>query len=320
MNKHNGFTILWFSHLSLKGGLKIPVFQYPIRASQVADLENASDDEHKQECELIALKLALPRIRAAFPKMKLTLLLDGLYANRPVMQLLKEQRCDYIIVRKEKCLTLLKKECDEHTLNGHHKKNCVKRTRVCEGRCICNRKYEWFNSMYLGNEVTTSVLRFEEKREDRNGSVDVFKCEWLLSKRVSARTCEEFAERGRLRWELEDVFNSLKNRGFNLMHDYSRTPRSCFKWQGLSLWAFGIFELFRLSEKVTKRGCWSQIALAEKLLGQLLHSATEIVFPCGYGSLNLQFRYNFQLVLQPEKISEKDLVKEDLLDPLLKPG
>jgi len=71
---------------------------------------------------LVALKSALPNIREAFPRMKIVLLLDGLYANRPVLRLAEEHRCGYIIVRKEGCLTLLAKDCNEQSASSNHKK------------------------------------------------------------------------------------------------------------------------------------------------------------------------------------------------------
>jgi hypothetical protein len=70
----------------------------------------------------VALKTALPIIRTAFPRMKITLLLDGLYANRPVNQLAEEYRCGYIIVRKDGCLPLLRTECDEKANNLNSRK------------------------------------------------------------------------------------------------------------------------------------------------------------------------------------------------------
>ena len=63
------------------GNLKIPVYRYSIRAQQVVDFEHTSEEKHKQECELVALKATLPIIREAFPKMHIVLLLDGLYGE-----------------------------------------------------------------------------------------------------------------------------------------------------------------------------------------------------------------------------------------------
>jgi len=284
------------------GKLKIPIYRHPIHAKQVVNLESASAEIHKQECELVALKAALPIIREAFPKMNLILLLDGLYANKPVMRLAEEHRCGYIIVRKEGCLSALGRECDEVAEQANHKKNCVKRCARVHKHWLIEQKYEWFNSRYLGEDVSTNVLRFFETRTKEDGKIESYKCEWLFSRRLSAKNCEIFALQARSRWEVEDLFNSLKNRGFNLKHDYSRNPRSCFNWQGLALFAFGIFELFRFSEAVKQRGDWPQNTLANKLLSQLLQRTTEEIFSEACLSKRIQFRYHFvvEMILSTE--------------------
>lgn len=285
------------------GGLKIPIYRYPIHAKQVVNLESASDDNHKQECELVALKAALPIIRQAFPRMKIALLLDGLYANKPVIQLAQAHRYEYIIVRKEACLPLLAKECDEQAMHTNHKKNCVKKCQSLHGDWLIEQKYAWFNSMYLGDNVSTNVLRFWETRT-KGEKIESYKCEWLFSWRLSATSCETAARQARARWEVEDLFNTLKNRNFNLNHDYSRDPRSCFNWQGLALFAFGIFELFRFSESVKQRGDFPQSILAEKLLGQLLQRPTEELFSKICLMKKIQFRYHFVV----ERILTKEIL------------
>ena len=168
------------------GGLKIPVYRYSIHAKQIVNLESASEENHKQECELVALKAALPRIRQAFPRMKIVLLLDGLYANRPVMRLAEENRCGYIVVRKESCLPSLAKECDEHSVQSNHKKNCTKKSRGNHEGWLIERKYAWFNRMYIGEGLSTNVLRFCETRT-KGEEVEVYKCEWLFSWVLSAK-------------------------------------------------------------------------------------------------------------------------------------
>lgn len=292
---------LVFSFVFL-GGLKIPIYSYPIHAKQIVDFESVSEDKHKQECELVALKVALPAIREAFPRMKLVLLLDGLYANKPVIKLTAEQRCGYIIVRKDACLSTLARECDEQAATLNHKKNCVRRCqKIYEGWMI-DQKYEWFNSKYLGDDVSTNVLRFAETKTKEGMNTESYTCEWLFSQRLSANNCEGAAQQARVRWEIEDLFNTLKCRGANLRHDFSRNPHSCFNWHSLSFFAFGIFELFRFSETVKQRGDWPQSTLAEKLLGQLLHRPTEEIFSKGTLSKKIQFRYHFvvELVLSRE--------------------
>jgi hypothetical protein len=283
------------------GKLKIPIYRYPIHARQVCALEDASEHDHKQECELVALKETLPIIREAFPRMKIVLLLDGLYANRPVVQLALKHRFGYIIVRKDDCLTTLGRECDEHAATLNHKKNCVKRCQRESDGWVIEERYEWFNDRYLGNDITTNFLRFWETRAKGN-ETGSYRCEWIFSWRLSANSCEEAVRHARARWQEEDVFNTLKNRDFELKHDYSRDPRSCFNWHGISLLAFGIFELFRFSECVMQRGSWPQTTLAEKLLGQLLHRPTVELFSERNLSKKIQFRYHWEVSSTQSKV------------------
>ena len=315
-NKGTDKEYVQWQHLNLifsfvfMGGLKIPIYSYPIHAKQITNLESASEDSYKQECELVGLKIALPTIREAFPKMKIVLLLDGLYANRPVIRLVEEQRCGYIIVRKQACLPLLAIECDACALNTNHRKNCTKKTNKMYKGWLIEQEYEWFNSKYLGEGVSTNVLRFIEIRtNEKKEKVECYKCEWLFSWKLSWNNCEFSALQARSRWEIEDLFNSLKQRGYRLKHDYSRNPLSCFHWQSLALFAFGIFELFRFSESVQTRGNWTQTALAEKLLGQLIHSPTEEIFSNRCLSKRIQFRYHFivELVLSCQVHQSYDL-------------
>lgn len=97
-------------------------------------------------------------------------------------------------------------------------------------------------------------------------------------------------------------FQRDEKRGFNLNHDCSRNSRSCFNWQGLSLLAFGIFELFRFSEAVKQKGDWPQSTLADKLIGQLLYRPTEEIFSKKCLLKRIQFRYHFvvELILSYE--------------------
>ncbi|MEI6242210.1 MAG: hypothetical protein WCP39_02255 [Chlamydiota bacterium] len=286
------YTFVFLNHL------KIPFYTYPIHAKQMKKFETATDIEHKQESELVALKETLPLIRQFFPRMKIYLLLDGLYANRPTIQLAAQYGCKYAIVRKEACLSSLAKDCDGLAQLPDHQKDHTKKTVHKEEKWEITRTYEWFNDMDLGDKdksIITNVLRFSETREKTNRRTGEkekkhYKGEWLFSEKLSSRTCELASRKARLRWEEEDLFNSQKNREFNYKHDYSRDPRSFVIWQALSFFAFGIFELFRFSEPVMQRifistgskKTISRIALVEKLSAQLCERPTEEIFsiPC----------------------------------------
>ena len=45
------------------GGLQLPIYIYPLKAEQLQGNEAASEDKHKQECELQAAQIVLPIIK-----------------------------------------------------------------------------------------------------------------------------------------------------------------------------------------------------------------------------------------------------------------
>ncbi len=279
------------------GNLKIPIYSAPLYAKQVADWENASDEKHKQECELVALKRVLPIVREHFPKMKLIVLLDGLYANRPAIRLLEKFNCGYSIVRKEASFTSVAKACLERSVTSHHTKNHTKKIVFNHNEWKIERKYEWFNFIDIGDEkgdLTTNVLKIKEIRKKEGEKDAEYNCEWLCSQRLSAQNCDLVARNARLRWEIEDLFNTMATRGFNLKHDYSRHPHSCSIWPALGLLSFSVFELFRFSEPV-KKLCEnaSLLNIAKALQRQLFAAPTDDLFPEGYELKKIQFRYNF---------------------------
>ena len=287
------YCLVFFGHL------KIPLYHYPIHAKQIIDCESESDDVHKQECELVALKKPLPKIKEIFPRTDVVMLLDGLYANRPVIRLVNSLEFGYIIVRKSGNLPTLGKDCDGLAKLSNHKKNQTKISEQMVKKWRIKHRYEYFNSMDIGDkegELKTNVLRFKEIREKivkKTLKTHEYYCEWLASWKVSMKNCAFLSRLARLRWEEEDVFNSVKTRGFKFEHDYSRDPRSFFNWHGLALFAFGIFELFRFSKAIKQEANTSRIALANILRAQLYERPTKEIFSECLSAERVQFRYCF---------------------------
>lgn len=313
------------------GHLKIPVHIYPIQSQQVDHLKELSNDKHKQECELVALKKVIPTFLEFFSRMPITVLLDGLYANNPTINLLEKHKLQYLIVRKEGCLKSLGEDCrglassKEHRKNHRFKETISKQkekassenslnkpvANLCKKRPTSNNSeepikkrieqtYEWFNDVNLGkNNKKVNVLWFDEEEYDEEGKlVRKYHNEWLVSWKLSKATCTKTASRARLRWEEEDLFNTLKRRGFCLKHDYSWNPTAMISWQAIMFFAFGVFELFRFSKEVMKR--WEGlaiVALVETIKGLLFFSPTAEIFSKEALGYRMQFRYDFRVLI-----------------------
>jgi hypothetical protein len=207
---------------------------------------------------------------------------------------------EYFIVRKKGSLKLLGEDCEGLSKDKNHKKNCRYKLSFKEKNREISQEFEWFNKVELSDGTKVNVLTLFEKEFNQDGKViREYYCEWLSSKLISAVSCVDFSERARLRWEEEDVFNTLKNRGFCLKHDFSRSPESMMCWQAMMFLSFGLIELFRFSEKVAERTKKLSIqAFVEKLEGQLFFKPPDKIFSPGQLNQRVQFRYNFQIKLK----------------------
>ena len=279
--------------LIFPGGLTLPIYLYPLKSEQVN--ASANTNELKQECELIAAHIVLPKIRQQLPRISITFLGDGLYCNQPFVKLCDYLSLDYAIVQTENSLPTIRRECDQLANTENHKCYSKKLSEQSDRKNI-HSEFQWFNNRYLGSNTYTNILRFKEIQHDVNGNSHTYKNEWLISQKITERKCKSFAERGRLRWLQEDFHNTLKNRGFAAEHDYARAnPRIWLSWKCLMVLAFSIFELFshtQLAIDAKKTRSWKQFAIS--LLAELVNVFWDnISHSYSLQKKKIQFRYVF---------------------------
>ena len=107
LKRHYGGTIRYL-HVNVvasvvcPGNIRIPLFHYPVHARS-GQSHSSSADAFKQECELSAFPNVVSTVRKKFPNLKFCVLLDSLYPNGPVLDLLDNLKMHYVIVRKAKC-------------------------------------------------------------------------------------------------------------------------------------------------------------------------------------------------------------------------
>lgn len=287
------------------GGMQLPIYIYPLKAEQLQGNEAASDEKHKQECEIQAVYIILPIIKQKFPKLAIKFLGDSLYANEPLLILCKELNWEYLIVRQVGSLKNVAKQCDnlEKTslyATDYNKKQII----VLKNGGKIEQTIKWFNGITVGKESFTNVIRFEEIEYNANGTIAKnakgkekrFKTEWLSSVNIHQGNCFILAKHGRMRADHEDLHNSLKNRGYAAKHDYARThPNAGLIWKLVMFVAFFIFELFSFTKLAQKsKGLGSWMALARELFAELTKVPWEILcLSPSLQSKNMQFRFDF---------------------------
>lgn len=84
--------------LVFHNGIVIPL------ATEFADFMKGDEARNKQDCEINAFKRLAKRIKGMLPRTNIILLIDGLYANGPIMEICRKNRWQFMIVLKDKSL------------------------------------------------------------------------------------------------------------------------------------------------------------------------------------------------------------------------
>lgn len=185
-------------------------------------IENPIDGEFdKQDIESKAFKRLSIDLKKAFPRLPIMLLLDGLYPNKPVLDICKKNNWKYNIVLKDNSLKsvqevlqdmILSKEyfeySDVNTISTH---NYSTKYRVIND---VQYKDHYFN--VLETVVTKTHIKTNEKEINRFVHI--------TNVSVNKASVSKVSQAGRMRWKIENEgFNNQKNGGYNLQHKFSRT-------------------------------------------------------------------------------------------------
>ena len=157
--------------------------------------EKMSAEEIKQDCEIKAFLRLAERIKKRFPRLPILLLADSLYASKPVMDLCREYRWEFLIRYKDGSIPSIAEEYKRIPEKGEA------------------GKAEFVNDIDYEGEMV-HVLRYWEEREGKRTEF-----QWLSSIRITKGNAERLAETGRKRWKIENEgFNRQKNWQGSITH------------------------------------------------------------------------------------------------------
>lgn len=189
-------------------------------------LDNTVDEvSSKQDCELKAFYRLAARLKAAFPRLPVTLLLDGLYANGPVMALCRKNRWEFMIVLQDDSLPSLWKEAN--ALMKLHPEQTV--THTWKGRHQTFRYTNDIEYVYGAGARSVQIAHVvvcEETWEEVDGQAKIVtktsRHAWLSSEPLHERNlhvrCNEMA---RSRWGLENDILQEKRQGYQYEHVFA---------------------------------------------------------------------------------------------------
>jgi len=146
----------------LDNGITLPLMSEFLNNEEYREVSS-----NKQDCERKAFYRLAERIKKRFPKLKISVTMDGLYACGPVIKICREYGWDYMLVFKEGTIKDAWRE--SMGLIRLTPENIMK--RHCGGR---NQEYRWINDVeyaYGNNGRCKAVISLMTARA--SGSVGV---------------------------------------------------------------------------------------------------------------------------------------------------
>ena len=163
-------------------------------------VENVNEDETKQDCETKAFKRLAEKIKKEYPKLKIIISGDALYANKPVLDICKENGWKYIIRFKEGAIPSLYNEFE--TVVAKENESTVK-------------DYEYVTKLDYQKEKVNVMKNTDTKK----GTEFVY----ITDLPITNKNIKETINIGRKRWKIENEgFNIQKNGTFDIGHLYSK--------------------------------------------------------------------------------------------------
>lgn len=212
--------------LIFSNGMVLPLMSIFLENNK--ELEAIEDKEKwKQDCELKTFYRLAKRLKKEFPKLSFTLLLDGLYAKGPVMEICRKNKWEFMIVLKDKSLSSVWEEGEGLMSLDKDKKDCYEQT--WQGR---QQTFRWANGIeyYYGagerKMLTIHLVICEESWQeiDKKGCMVVKNTRhaWISSNPINQKNIHERCNLiARKRWLHENNILKEKHQGYNYEHIYS---------------------------------------------------------------------------------------------------
>lgn len=165
----------------------------------------------KQDCELRAFERLEIKLKNFFPRTKICLLLDGIYASQNVIRICEKNGWKYLITFKRGRMP--ERYAEAKVLLK------LQQNHIAVSFKDCHQTISWVDSLPIA-EFTPNVLFCKERK---TGEKETTTFVWLTNFHICNNNAEALTNKGgRLRWKIENEgFKVQKKDGYNLEHAYS---------------------------------------------------------------------------------------------------
>ena len=208
------------ANLVLSNDVSIPLM------SEFLDYHKGDSEREKQDCEQRAFFRLAERLKEAFPHLRIMLLLDGLFATGPVMDLCRDYKWHFMIVLQDGSLPQVWEEYQGL------RKLLEAEERLRQRWGDRQQSFEWLNDIeycYRDNgkkrlKIHLAVCQESWKEVDVDGRKvqRSSKWAWISDLPFSRTTVHERCNRGgRHRWGIEEGILVEKQLGYDYEHCYA---------------------------------------------------------------------------------------------------
>lgn len=225
------------ANIAFKNGLTIPLMtEYLYRDNNVLEQGRC-----KQDSETTAFERLAERLKKYFPRLKMILMMDAMFATQSVMGIMHDNHWEFIIRLPKRKLTDFAKQLND-------KRSA--RTSLPNQHYYRKRKqsFFWENDITYGYEwqLTINLIAcFEEYKAVNQKTGEIEKCfsehAWISSLPSKIDDLHELLNLAARKTEsIENSFNTEKNRGYQYKHAFS------YNWNAMQ----GFHHLMRLGHAI----------------------------------------------------------------------
>ena len=236
--------------LSFRNGMVIPLM------SEFLDYQQGDGEKSKQDCEQKAFHRLAERIKKAFPRLPIMLLLDGLYPNGPIMERCRAYNWDFMIVLKSGSLSTVWEEYESLLLlvekTNQHQRNWGER----------EQSFQWVNQIRYDygvnekNHINIHVVVCHEQWQEVDRKTGDFVTKkmrhaWISSRPINHLNVHTRCNLGaRYRWGIEAGFLVEKHQGYSYEHAFAKNWNAMKGYHYLMRLAHLINTLARFSSEL----------------------------------------------------------------------
>jgi hypothetical protein len=220
-SKSEYYAYVLEANLAFANGMSIPLL------SEFLSYSAGDEERNKQDCELKAFYRLARRLKDYFPRLPVLVLLDGLYANGPVMALCRQYHGQFMIVLQDASLPSVWEEVRGlGQLQRHHHLEQKWGNRQQRFHWVNAIEY-WYGEHERKKQIVHVVVcqeQWEEVAPDSSAIVaKASRHAWLSSEALSRDNVHERCNLGaRHRWGIESNFLVEKCQGYQYEHAFAQ--------------------------------------------------------------------------------------------------